>query len=548
MKAYLLYEDKEWVNTRQYSDARNIIQDLGLATLFGASAREIEKEDGKVKQISEADVFLEETMKQVMLVPLETEKQVVYRQEILQNCLKDEALIRELYELSGDVLTRWDKLGRRANAKAGDRKSVRSLITEIHVLQLFTDGLGKLKTLLESHSLEAEGFRRLKERLAEEFPGELEKNLRKILENLSFYANEKEHSENRNDKLVNKPRMVLGCSIGEGLKLENFRLEELATEARKHHDPNGTLGRLQDYWSSVTTDSFSVRADIALSGGADYMEQQVAAYVVSCCSSFRLAFNSFFDQLHIQAGFYRGAVNLRHYMGRFGIHSCFPRITSRDVLQFKELRELVMAVEQRICPTGNTCDIREKNLLIVTGANQGGKSTFLRSIGIAQVMLQCGLMVAAEEYGSGIYPSLFTHFTRREDSEMNSGRLDEELARMSRIVDNLGEASLVLLNESFATTTEKEGSVIAYDIIRALKESGVKILTVTHLLSFARKMYAEAGENGESDVEFLSAERLEDGRRTYRMIQHAPELTSFGLDLYDEIIGNNREKPEKLKK
>ncbi len=119
---------------------------------------------------------------------------------------------------------------------------------------------------------------------------------------------------------------------------------------------------------------------------------------------------------------------------------------------------------------------------------------------------------------------------------MNSGRLDEELGRMSRIIDEIGEGSLLLLNESFATTTEKEGSVIAYDIIRALKEAGVKILTVTHLLSFARRVHEETKDDPASGVVFLSAERKHDGTRTYRMIRHEPELTSFGLDLYEEIV------------
>ena len=104
---------------------------------------------------------------------------------------------------------------------------------------------------------------------------------------------------------------------------------------------------------------------------------------------------------------------------------------------------------------------------------------------------------------------------------------------------------MVLLNESFATTTEKEGSMIAYDIIKALTEAGVKILTVTHLLSFAKRVYAEQMVEGDlpSDginmfgVEFLSAERGANGERTYRMRQHEPELTSFGMDLYKEIIG-----------
>ncbi len=121
---------------------------------------------------------------------------------------------------------------------------------------------------------------------------------------------------------------------------------------------------------------------------------------------------------------------------------------------------------------------------------------------------------------------------------MNSGRLDEELKRMDRIVSHVGENSLILLNESFATTTEKEGSTIAYDIIKALKEEKVRILTVTHLLSFAQRMYDEVKDDKDTDVAFLSAEHLEDGTRTFKMIPHAPELTSFGLELYEMVLNN----------
>jgi DNA mismatch repair ATPase MutS len=195
-----------------------------------------------------------------------------------------------------------------------------------------------------------------------------------------------------------------------------------------------------------------------------------------------------------------------------------------------------MGVARRVTVVGNTCTLDRKNLLIVTGANQGGKSTFLRSIGIAQVMMQCGLMVPAKRYRSGLFPNFFTHFTRREDSAMNSGRLDEELRRMDQIVSNLGEDSLLLLNESFASTTEKEGSAIAYDIIKALKEEGVRIITVTHLLSFAQRVYEEK----QSGVAFLSAQRLSDGTRTYKILPHAPEMTSFGLELYDEILSSDK--------
>lgn len=106
---------------------------------------------------------------------------------------------------------------------------------------------------------------------------------------------------------------------------------------------------------------------------------------------------------------------------------------------------------------------------------------------------------------------------------------------MDRIISNLGKDPLILLNESFATTTEKDGSSIAYGIVKALKEEGIKVLTVTHLLSFAQQMFEES--SGDDSVIFLSAEHLDNGRRTFKIIPHAPEMTSFGLELYDEILG-----------
>jgi hypothetical protein len=539
MKVCLLYAEKDWDNTGHYFEENAVIQDLGLKTIFQAASKEIELEDGKVKQVREADPYIQEVMKKVMMVPLHTKEEIRYRQEILKDCLKRETFICQLYQLSTEILARWDKLGRRGNQRTSAGNSTGSLITEAHVLNLFVTGLSELKALFagEAEAFQAEGVLNFYERLCQEFSEELETNLRKVLKDISFFANEKEHGE-ITTKLVEKPRIVFGCSMGDGLKPDAFRLEAVSTQLRKHRAPDSTIGRAQEYFNALSGDAFSIRKEEALSTQAVRMEHRVVRHLMLCCTPFMDAFRSFFDQLRFQAAFYRGAITLKHYMERFHIHACFPKVGKCGDLRFAELRELVMGIEQRIEPVGNTCVIEDKMLLIVTGANQGGKSTFLRSIGIAQVMLQSGLMVAAEEFESGIFPSVFTHFTRREDSEMNSGRLDEELGRMSGIVDHLDAKSLVLLNESFASTTEKEGSVIAYDIVRALKEAGVKVLTVTHLLSFAQRMYEESARGECSGVEFLTALRMENGRRTFKMIRHAPELTSFGLDLYEELIGH----------
>ena len=181
---------------------------------------------------------------------------------------------------------------------------------------------------------------------------------------------------------------------------------------------------------------------------------------------------------------------------------------------------------------GNDADADGKRLIMITGANQGGKSTFLRSVGLAQLMMQCGLFVAAESFTASVSPGIFAHFKREEDATMEQGKLDEELSRMGEIASQLTPGSLLLCNESFASTNEQEGSEIGRQIVRALLESGVRVLFVTHLFDLAHSFYS-----GQSDSSlFLRPERRDDGGRTFRLRPGEPLSTSYGPDLYRQIF------------
>ena len=536
MNSFLLYDHTDKLMEPQYFDAKSIIQDLGLKALFLAAAKEVIYENDRVKSIGKEDLYIQDNMRKIMMIPLKTEEEIKYRQEILQDFMENEELIRSLYAISSKVLNEWNKLGRGVMEKMSNANPAAKLISDIRVIALLSENLREIKKLLEDgrERFHSRGLRGLLERLSAEFSEDRDAYVSKILQDVQFYVGDEEPSEYVSRVL--KPRIVLECGLEEGLKFSSLKLQEVASQSTKFYKPGGTMNKLQELKNSRIPDSFSTVKETAIRDQTGQLELQVVTYLVGSLYSFVSSFGTFFDSLHQQSAFYLGAVNLLHQMKRFDLESCFPKVCEKDKLAFRELKEFVMCLEQRVSAVGNTCCMEHKMLLIVTGANQGGKSTFLRSIGIAQVMMQSGLMVAAESYESDIFPDLFTHFTRREDSEMNSGRLDEELSRMNQIVEHLGERPLILLNESFATTTEKEGSVIAYDVIKALGEAGVKILTVTHLLSFAQKMYQECQENPGAGIEFLSAERKPGGVRTFKMIQHAPELTSFGLDLYEEIV------------
>ncbi len=189
---------------------------------------------------------------------------------------------------------------------------------------------------------------------------------------------------------------------------------------------------------------------------------------------------------------------------------------------------------------GNDIVDNGNDLVIITGPNQGGKTTFLRSIGLSQLMMQCGMFVPAESFSSNLCTGIFTHFKREEDKTMESGKFGEELKRMSSIVDLIMPDSLILLNESFAATNEREGSEIARQIVSALIEKHIKVFYVTHLYEFAHSFY----DKGKENVLFLRAERLQDRRRTFRLKEGEPLETSYGVDLYNKIFRKGARRSE----
>jgi len=176
--------------------------------------------------------------------------------------------------------------------------------------------------------------------------------------------------------------------------------------------------------------------------------------------------------LRTELAFYIGCLNLHGELVKKGEPFTFPvpAASSERRHPFSGLYDicLSLSVDQRV--VGNDVNADDKDLVIITGANQGGKSTFLRSIGLAQVMMQCGMFVPAESFSCNVCEGLFTHYKREEDATMKSGKFDEELSRMSDVVDSIGPDSMLLFNESFAATNEREGSEIARQIVSALLE------------------------------------------------------------------------------
>ena len=239
---------------------------------------------------------------------------------------------------------------------------------------------------------------------------------------------------------------------------------------------------------------------------------------------------SYFTMLRTELGFYVSCLNLADRLAAKGVPVTVPDPAQPSTLTFSctDLRDACLELQSPDPVVGNDVQADGKSLVIITGANSGGKSTFLRSVGVAQLMMQCGLFVTAGSYRADAARGIFTHFIREEDPGMTSGRLDNELWRMSAIADHIGPHCLMLFNESFAGTNEREGSEIGHQVVRALLDAQIKVFFVTHRFDFADRFHRRHARS----TLFLRAERHPDGRRNYKLAVKEPLPTSFGEDLY----------------
>lgn len=240
---------------------------------------------------------------------------------------------------------------------------------------------------------------------------------------------------------------------------------------------------------------------------------------------------NFFIELQYQLGFLIAIGRLTHHFAD-DLKVTYPTIGEATSISDLKNVVLLLHTDQVSQVVGNDLSADKLTLVVISGVNQGGKTTTLRSLGQAQMMMQAGMYVFAQNYQAPIYHDIYTHFKREEDSQLNSGKLDLELQRMSEIIDELKAPSLVLMNESFSSTNEHEGSQINAQVVSGLVNSRIAVISVNHQFEFVRMLKL----NDTNAPVFLRPERLSDGSRSFKLILGKPLKTSFGVDIYDRVF------------
>ena len=221
-----------------------------------------------------------------------------------------------------------------------------------------------------------------------------------------------------------------------------------------------------------------------------------------------------------------------------GMPMCKPGILSSEERSctFKDVYNLKLAINkmrgEEINIITNDFDFNdERRIYILTGPNRGGKTIFTQAIGIAMLMAQWGVYIPAGSAEISPCDNIFTHFPADENETVDLGRLGEESQRLSKIFKTATRHSLLLLNESLATTSVAEGVFIAKGVVKSMRYLGVRSIFNTHMHELATSV-GEINEavEGESRVESLIT-GIHGGERSFKVIIAPPQGVSYAADI-----------------
>jgi len=223
-----------------------------------------------------------------------------------------------------------------------------------------------------------------------------------------------------------------------------------------------------------------------------------------------------------ELSFYLDVTALSAKISAANIPITFPRIASEMKVDISNCYDVTLLTkgETNIIPNDVYFD-RNEPFFYLTGANGGGKTTYLRTAGSAVLLFLNGCPVPCDR--AEIYPlhNVFTHFPRDERFD-NAGRNAEEQQRVQRILSLSDGCALVLLNETYSTTSEEKALTQTTTLAERLYKGGEFGVYVTHHHSL-----------GETEIPYLNVliDRSDSNRRTYKVARQKSVYSSYAYDI-----------------
>jgi DNA mismatch repair protein MutS len=491
----------------------------------------------------------ERHIRAILLAPNADARVIAYRQEIIEDLLHSPHLVTRLQEALAIIVT----LERYMNEPQWQESELRRVAWRLSELENYIDCVIHLNAMLgeAGGDLRSEGLCRLREMVNAIVKEESFRALQAELPDLLTQIRSVKSvtiGVNLDEQLRPMEATLLSINTnrfkGISLSFLNLFMNKKARKAENEGiaslhsagQADGFIARLQESDTPLMNPLFKDLADVL---------DQTSRPIALTLKRYVHISGRLLVALEKEIAFYLGAARLINRMRAAGLPMCRAEIVPIDerICTMHDLYNLNLALHLSANRSNLSAEMvtNEVNfgdagrIFILTGPNRGGKTTYTQAVGLAQILMQAGMYVPATQARMSPVDGIFTHFAAEEKPDEEAGRLGEESKRLSEIFAQATRHSLILMNESLASTSAGESLYLARDIVRVMRMLGARVIFATHLHELAADADAINAETpGDSQVISLVSMVSVEGngvRRTYKIVPSPPMGMSYAREI-----------------
>jgi len=296
---------------------------------------------------------------------------------------------------------------------------------------------------------------------------------------------------------------------------ERFRqgaVKSYGSDLHKRAGMNHIQAQILDFVARLYPDRFAALDDFCSAHG-QFVEETMRAFDREI--QFYIAYLEFIEDIK-----------------NIGLPFCYPQVEATGRAEFNhEGFDLALARKLLHTETPIVCNdfhLKEpERMIVVSGPNQGGKTTFARTFGQVHYLASVGCPVPGRKAQLSLFDQIFTHFEKQEDIRNLRGKLEDDLLRIREILDRATQNSILILNEVFASTTLQDAIFLSKEIMSRVTQLGLLGVWVTFI--------DELASFSEKTVSMVSTVVPENpAERTFKIVRRPADGLAYALSLAEK--------------